>query len=275
MLDLDAYLARIGLSGRPGIVELQRAHVTSIPFENLDPHRGVPVSLAPEDLERKLVSERRGGYCFEQNLLLKAALEELGAEVELILARVRFGAPPGAVRPRSHLCLRVRADGATWHADVGFGERNPLEPLPWGPSGEHERAGWRYRIVEDGSELVIQTFEERQWVDMYGFVPEPAPAVDLEVSNWFTSTHPGSPFVTGLVVAVQSEGGTRARLSNRDGLSMTEQTPERATITSVAEEEIPALLATRFGLPGFALAPQDGSTNSGGCLVIPATTAAS
>ena len=71
MLDLDAYLARIGLSGEPTIARVHRAHSTSIPFENLDPQRGVPVSLELEDLERKLVAERRGGYCFEQNLLLK------------------------------------------------------------------------------------------------------------------------------------------------------------------------------------------------------------
>src|SRR4029077_16667599 len=68
MLDLDAYLARIGLHGRPSVAEVHRAHVTSIPFENLDPYCGIPVSLAVEDLERKLVSRRRGGYCFEQNL---------------------------------------------------------------------------------------------------------------------------------------------------------------------------------------------------------------
>src|SRR3981081_2498478 len=103
MFDLDAYLARIGLSGRPSLAEMHRAHATSIPFENLDPRRGVPVSLELEDLQRKLVRERRGGYCLEHNLLLKAALEWLGAEVELLLARVRMGAEPGAVRPRSHL----------------------------------------------------------------------------------------------------------------------------------------------------------------------------
>src|SRR5919201_4472917 len=107
MLDLEAYLARIGVRGRPGLAELHRAHVTSIPFENLDPRRGIPVSLETEDLERKLVHRRRGGYCFEQNLLLKAALEALGAEVEMLLARVRVGRPPGTPRPRTHLVLRV------------------------------------------------------------------------------------------------------------------------------------------------------------------------
>ena len=73
------------------------------------------MSLELRDLERKLVAGRRGGYCFEQNLLLAAALEGLGAEVELLLARVRVGAAPGVTRPRSHLVLHVRCDGAGWH----------------------------------------------------------------------------------------------------------------------------------------------------------------
>ena len=97
MFDLDAYLGRIGLNGRPSIAQVHRAHLTSIPFENLDPHQGVPVSLEVEDLERKLVTERRGGYCFEQNLLLKAALEALGAEVDMFLARMRL--PGSMARP--------------------------------------------------------------------------------------------------------------------------------------------------------------------------------
>jgi N-hydroxyarylamine O-acetyltransferase len=67
-----------------------RAHLTSIPFENLDPWSGRPVSLDLVDVERKLVAERQGGYCFEQNLLLAAALEQLGYEVELLLARARI-----------------------------------------------------------------------------------------------------------------------------------------------------------------------------------------
>ncbi|HEY6478319.1 MAG TPA: arylamine N-acetyltransferase, partial [Polyangia bacterium] len=106
MLDFDAYLARIGIGERPDLPELHRAHTEAIPFENLDPRRGIPVSLELEDLERKLVADRRGGYCFEQNLLLKAALEALGvANVELFLARVRVGAAPGDPRPRTHLLL--------------------------------------------------------------------------------------------------------------------------------------------------------------------------
>src|SRR5579871_3736251 len=120
MLDLAAYLDRIGLGtdAQPTFAAIHRAHATSIPFENLDPHRGIPISLAQEDLEHKLVRQRRGGYCFEHNLLFASAAQRLGFTVEPMLARVRAGAPPGTVRPRSHLVLRVTAgDGERWHAD--------------------------------------------------------------------------------------------------------------------------------------------------------------
>jgi N-hydroxyarylamine O-acetyltransferase len=250
---LGAYLRRIGLQGTPDLAAVHRAHATSIPFENLDPHRGVPVSLEPEVLERKLLAERRGGYCFEQNLLLAAALQALGAEVEFMFARVRFRAPPGAVRPRAHLVLKVRLGGQTWHADVGFGYGTLLEPIPYGPGEVHEQSGWRFRVVTDASELVLQTTDaEGQWEDVYGFPPEPVPRVDLEVSNWFTGAHPGSPFVTGLVVAVRADDGTQLALSDWSGkLTLTTATPTHATMTEVTWPEVPELLATRFGLPGL------------------------
>jgi N-hydroxyarylamine O-acetyltransferase len=248
MLDLDAYLARIGVDDGPDLARLHRAQVTAIPFENLDPRRGIPVSLELEDIERKLVSNRRGGYCFEQNLLLKAALEALGAKVDIFLARVRVGRP--GPRPRTHLLLGVQAGGTTWHADVGFGHGTLREPIPFGTGGEYEQAGWRHRVVEDGRELVLQSVaQDGEWVDLYGFVPEPVPLIDVVTSNWYTCTYPHSPFVTGLIVSAQRPDGTRESLSNWSGeLVLTEETPERATVTAVEPDAVPSLISTRFGL---------------------------
>jgi N-hydroxyarylamine O-acetyltransferase len=253
MLDIDAYLERIGLNGRPGIAQLHRAHVTSIPFENLDPHQGLPVSLQVQDLERKLVSERRGGYCFEHNLLLKTALEALGAQVEMFLARTRLGAGPGEVRPRTHLVLRVNENGASWHADVGFGSRGILEPIPFGPGPTQEQSGWSFRIVRDGPELVLQRLAGDEWADLYGFLPQPVPLIDVEISNWWTSTHPSSRFVAGLIVGVCGDDGTGTLLCDWSELSLSEQTPAGTSVTPLQRGAIPELLATRFSLPGFAL----------------------
>ncbi len=258
MFDLDAYLARIGLHDgvRPSLAGLHRAHSTAIPFENLDPHRGTPVSLAAPDVERKLVHARRGGYCFEQNLLLKTALQALGNEVDMHLARVRKGGRPGVVRPRGHLVLQVRdADGERWLADVGFGMGTLFEPLPFALGVQAEQLGWRYRLVEDEreGEWVLQEEGTRGWEDLYGFPPRPVPMIDVETINWWVCTNPRSPFVTGLIVGLQHDDGRRTQLGDWEGLALREQTPDGAEVTPVARAELPELLASRFGLPGFAL----------------------
>jgi N-hydroxyarylamine O-acetyltransferase len=250
MFDLDAYLERIGLRGRPGIAEMHRAHVTSIPFENLDPYRGTAVSLEPADLQRKLVRERRGGYCFEQNLLFKAALEELGAEVEPTLARV---GERGTERSRTHLLLRVHLDGELWHADVGFGRGTLLEPIPFGPGEEQVQEGWRFRVIADGPELVLRTVTDGAWVDGYSFVPERAPLIDIETSNWYTATHPHSPFVSaGISAAIYDQQAVAVSLSDWSGsLILTELTQESRAVTPVEPEEVGELLSARFGLLGW------------------------
>ncbi|MGZ4350307.1 MAG: arylamine N-acetyltransferase family protein [Solirubrobacteraceae bacterium] len=254
---LSAYLERIGAGRDAGLAGVHRAHVTSIPFENLDPHRGVPVSLEVADLQRKLVDERRGGYCFEHNLLLAEGLRALGAEVEPMLARVRLGRPRDAPRPRTHLVLRVRAGGAVWLADVGFGNGTLLQPIPFGPGAEHEQSGWRFRVVQDGAEHVLQTADEAGWVDVYGFVPDPVPVIDIETSNWFTCTNPRSPFVAGLIVAVNRPDGTGVALSDWNGLAFITRTPGESTASEIERNDIPRLLDETFGLPGFALGDND------------------
>jgi N-hydroxyarylamine O-acetyltransferase len=248
VFDLDAYLDRIGLDGRPSIAEVHRAHSIAIPFENLDPHCGVPVSLTSEDLQRKLVGDRRGGYCFEQNLLLKAALEALGAKVELLLGRARLGAAPGTVRPRSHLVLRVTAEDAVWHADVGYGLGTLFEPLAFGVEGEYEQAGWWFRVVDEGGELVLQGLVDGEYVDLYGVPPEPVPFVDVDAINWWASTSPRSPFVSAIAIAGHTDDGTRISLRGSEQLQLTEQTPAHTSASAVSWEQVPELLASRFGL---------------------------
>jgi N-hydroxyarylamine O-acetyltransferase len=259
VIDFDAYLQRIGLSAAdsPSWQAIHRAHATTIPFENIDSHRGIPVSLQQADLERKLVANRRGGYCFEHNLLLASALEHLGLEVERMLARVRAGAAAGVTRPAGHLVLKViDGDGRRWHADVGFGLGTLLDPIPWGPSRAHEQSGWCFQVVADGDELVLQTRGPDRWTDVYAFLPRAAPHVDIEVSNWWVCTHPDSPFVFGLIASLHHGDGRRELLCDWSGpLEATTISPEGVTATVEPRSAIPSLLAERFDLPGFDLGP--------------------
>ena len=258
--DIDAYLARIGLpagapSRRPTLAEVHRAHATSIVFENFDPASGRPVTLDPDRLEEKLIARQRGGYCFEQNLLLAGALETLGiTEIVPMLARVRMG-PEGTPRPLNHLLLRVVDDGATWLADVGFGGGGLLDPVPFEVGVESDQSGWRYRLVQDGSELVLQVFQDGVWADMYGFVPEPVPAVDIEVNNWFTSTHPESPFVTGLMLGARRADRCLSVFINEQAVLVERPVGGSSSITELALDDVAALVAGRFGIEGVVRLP--------------------
>jgi N-hydroxyarylamine O-acetyltransferase len=259
MLDFGANLRRIGLNpaDKPTWQTVHRAHATTIPFENLDPHRGVPVSLEQADLERKLVASRRGGYCFEHNLLLGSALAHMGLAVEPMLARVRVGGAPRETRPAGHLMLRATdGDERQWHADVGFGLGTLLDPIPFGPTGVHEQSGWSFQVVAGGDELALQTLGPDGWTDVYSFPPRPALRIDIDVSNWWTCTNPASRFVSGLIVSVSHDDGRRDALYDSAGLLLNvASSPAGTTTTEVQREAVPSLLAQRFGLPGFELGP--------------------
>jgi N-hydroxyarylamine O-acetyltransferase len=249
VFEFSKYLERIGLSGNPSLAQLHRAHVNRILFENLDPLVGIAVSLEPDALARKIVDGGRGGYCFEHNMLFKSALEAHGLRVEPMLARVRAGRSASDVSPLAHLLLRVEYGGALWHADVGYGQGTLLEPIPFGPGGPYEQLGWVYRVVREEHLLVLQTATDDGWRELYAFRPEPVPEIDIEVGNWFTCTHPTSPFVTHLLVTEHGEDGSRITLSDFSGeMALMVQTPTGSKREPVARETVPDLLERRFGL---------------------------
>jgi arylamine N-acetyltransferase len=113
---LESYLRRIKYTGPVNpthevLIELVFAHATSIPFENLDVLRGLPISIALKDIEDKLVHRNRGGYCFEQNALLGAALTQIGFRVRYLSGRVWYNSPDGPTPPRTHVFLRIDLKG--------------------------------------------------------------------------------------------------------------------------------------------------------------------
>jgi N-hydroxyarylamine O-acetyltransferase len=254
LTDVDGYLSRIGLPALTSLAEVHRAHATSIIFENFDPARGRPVLLDPARLEEKLIARHRGGYCFEQNLLLGAALESLGVEVAPMLARVRLG-PAGGPRPLDHLLLRVVDGDATWLADVGFGGGGLLDPVPFEVGVESEQSGWRYRLAQDGPELVLQVFQDGGWTDMYGFVPEPVPMIDVEVNNWYTATHPASAFVTSLMIGARQVDRCLSMFINEGAVLVERPVGGSSSVLEVPLENVPAVLADRFGLAGVSPGP--------------------
>lgn len=260
VLDVDAYLKRIGYSGpavpsEATLAGLYRAHLAAIRFENLDVflRGGVDVSL--EAVQDKIVYRGRGGYCYEQAQLFGAVLERLGFGVERLLARV--GPDGGVARPRTHLTLRVRADGGVWLADPGFGSSPPAPlPLPDPPpqrryrsGGPQETDGWVYEVVPDsehGEEVwKLREYTGGQWVTLHRWTDAVVQPVDVVLSNHYTSTHPDSWFTWQPVLVKRDPDAIRSILGRTYTVNRPGQEKERRELT---DEEFAATLTGEFAL---------------------------
>jgi N-hydroxyarylamine O-acetyltransferase len=247
-VDLAAYTERIGFAGelRPSaecLRALHLAHATHVPFENIEVLMGRPMPLDIESLWKKLVVDRRGGYCFEQNTLFAAILEQIGFKVRRLAARVGMGAV--GIRPRLHMLLRVEADGRQWLCDVGFGGDALLLPIAWLPGETAEQFAWKYRLMEEEPGYLLQMWRPEGWVGLYSFTMEEQYAVDYEVANYYTSTHPDAFFRKQLMVHVP---GPEVRVT-LFGRRLMERRPEGVSEVVLADDAaVRETLATRFGL---------------------------
>lgn len=250
---LDRYFDRIGFKGSfdsdlATLAALHSAHVDAIPFEGADPLLGRPVPLDLRSLEAKLVIGRRGGYCFEQNTLFKAVLEQIGFKVIGLGARVRWMSPPDSpLGPREHMLLKVDLAEGACLADVGFGACLMDVPLELKTDVEqHTRMG-TFRLTEEGGLYTLAARQPGGWRTMYVFDLEPQLPSDHQLGNWYTSTSPQAPFVHMLIM--ERLGATRRhkminsryRIEARDGEIISEQ--DLATPTALG-----AVLADVFNV---------------------------
>jgi N-hydroxyarylamine O-acetyltransferase len=245
---VDDYLRRIAYAGdlRPSAAVLDAlhlAHATHIPFENLDVLLRRPIKLDLGSLQAKLVDGRRGGYCFEQNLLFAAVLEELGFPVLRLAARVRFRIH--RVLPRTHMLLLVDVDGRRLLADVGFGAEGLLLPVPFGTGMPAKQFLWTYQVVDAGGRWALQSEHHGSWETMYEFTLEPQELADYEMANYYTSTHPSSRFLHTLTAQL-STPDARTRLRNRE--LVVERGDSESSRLLADDAEIRQVLADTFGL---------------------------
>lgn len=240
-IDLEAYLQRVGYAGpRAPTLDTLRAiqlrHTEIIPFENFNPLLSWPVRLDVESLQQKMVRGGRGGYCYEQNLLFKSALEALGYKVVGLAARVLWNAAmAGPVTPRTHMLLRIELGGQSWLADVGFGVMTPTGPLRLEPDIEQATPHEPYRMVHADDEFIMQAKIRGEWKALYRFSLQEQLLPDYEMANWYVSTHPDSRFVNGLMVARPVPGKRRTLLNNELTVHRLDGDSEKRVLASAAE----------------------------------------
>lgn len=213
-LDLDRYFERIAWTG-PTTATLStlagvlRAHMTSIPFENLDILLGTPLSLELDALQTKLVERKRGGCCYEHTTLFQAVIERLGFTPNAHDARVIMkGVKANAAR--THMLLSVDVPEGMFVLDPGFGGLAPLVPVPLDgtPAGDH----W---LERDGGESTLKVRTPDGIADAWVSTLTPLYPIDFVVACHFTATSPRSGFRQRLMLRAFTDDG-RVTVMNRD-----------------------------------------------------------
>jgi N-hydroxyarylamine O-acetyltransferase len=240
MKELDAYLRRIGHTGaRTATLETLQAlhlqHAQAIAFENLNPYLGLPVPLDAGSLERKLVAEGRGGYCFEQNLLFGDVLRSLGFRVRGLAARVLWNAAENVVSPRTHMLLHVELEAGPQLADVGFGGMSLTGPLRLEVGVEQATPHEPFRLLAEGAGFIMQARVRDNWKSLYWFDLHEELRPDYEVTNWYLANHPDSRFVRNLVAARPTPEGRYALLNHELAVHHLGSASERHVLESTAE----------------------------------------
>lgn len=251
LLDLEAYLARIGYQGSTEPTEktlrdLQRAHLDAIAFENLDVITGGEIRLDLASLQDKLVYRRRGGYCHEQNILFATVLDRLGFHVTGRSARMLMGADERELTAIGHTCLNVRIDGTDWHVDVGVGNTGPREPIQLKDGVEISHDHWTYRLERTSAgRWLLRYLRNDGWFNLYQFSEEPYYRVDYEEHNYNVATRAESPFVRR-IVAQRNGGDVRYALTDCElKVFRPGEPPEKR---SIQPARMPELLRELFGL---------------------------
>lgn len=251
MLDVQAYLGRIGYRGstapnRETLCAIHRAHLLAVPFENLDIALGRKIVLDEEAFVRKIVEQRRGGFCYELNGAFAALLRALEFQVTLLSARVAGGG--GRESPEfDHLCLRVGLE-ESWLADVGFGELF-LEPLRLHSEGEQTDPAGTFKIVQCGPGFQLEKAQpDGAWKRQYSFTLQPRGFEEFVGMCHYHQTSPDSHFVKNSICSLATNEG-RITLSGMAFIVTKNGVRTETRITS--ERERSEVLRERFGIVGI------------------------
>lgn len=248
---LTAYFARIGWSDSASVdIETLKAlhllHNGAIPFENLDVLLPREMQLDDLSLEEKLVTARRGGYCFEQNGVFERALREIGFNVRSLLGRVVL-ANPSSLPPHTHRLLLVELQGEQWIADVGFGGQTLTAPIRLQADIEQQTPHGEYRLVQEGDDWILQFHHHDHWQSMYRFDLVVQHQSDYLMGNFWSAHWPQSHFRHHLLMCRHLPDGGKLTLTNfhftryQDGRAI-----EQINLPDVAS--LYALLQEQFGL---------------------------
>ena len=252
-MKVKEYLSRIGIDedlpkSPDSLRKIQYHHVTTVPYENLDIMRGVPLSLDEDHLFDKIVTRRRGGYCFEVNLALAALLTSLGYTVKNRFARFLRGEE--GIPPRRHRVLLVECDGDVYVLDVGIGQPAPRYPLLLAEGLVQEQFGETYKFERDDFlGWVLYDLHKGEWRKFFSFTDEDNRECDFLYASYFCETHPESKSNKSNIVSIKTSTGRKTI----NGMDYKEFSGDELVYIeeNISNKRLTEILNDEFGIAGM------------------------
>lgn len=258
-MDVQAYLSRIGFSGQVGpsldvLRSLHSCHLMSVPFEDLTIHSGGRVQIDIPVLYDKIVNQRRGGFCLENNGLFSWLLDKVGFRVTLLSAQYKAEAHGCYGPPYDHLTLMVSLDGQRWLCDVGVGVPGFYSPLSLDTSGPQEQGHRVYRIRQSAEMRFLELKKSRvdeHWTEVYKFTLEPRRLEEFAEMCQYHQSSPHSIFVCKSLCTMLKPGGRVIYIGHKlTNITFPEEPGGelKTTTREIKDEELPGILAEEFGI---------------------------
>ncbi len=254
-LHFQQYLQRIGVQQDvvpvtfQSLCMLQHAHLFNVPFEALDIHCNIPIVLSPGAFYDKIVTRRRGGYCYELNGLFHQLLTHLGFAPVMISARVYNAETDLIGKEFDHLVLIVSLEGHDWMVDVGFGDF-ALRPLCMNDQVQYDGRNY-YRFASKTYEGIEYQSVEKWNTEKEEFVIEnlftttPRVLLDFEEMNQYQQKDPASHFVQNLICTMPT---TEGRISIINSSFKTTFAGQKTETEVKNDQERNDILSRHFGI---------------------------
>lgn len=217
-MNIEDYKTRIKYDGElqanlDCLRQLHKCHVMSIPFEALDVQIGRKIELKPEQLFDKVITNKRGGYCYELNYLFHSLLNEIGFDNYLISARI-FN--EGKYGPEyDHMSIIVNLN-ELWLVDVGFGDLF-IEPLKIEANVQQEDQFKFYKIAQINAEDFVLHESLKANIDFkikYRFNSRPKAITEFHEQNIYKQTSDESYFVKNRICTIPTQYGRKTIFNN-------------------------------------------------------------
>ena len=253
-MDTEKYLRRIGiehsrfLRNAESLKFLQKQHLLSVPFENLDIHWKRSILPDTEKFYRKIVEEKRGGFCYELNGLFCELLNEIGFPSRMISARVAKGDGDFGAE-YDHLAILTRIDdGEEFLVDVGFGAFT-AEPLRFVTDVEQRDETGVFTIKKfDEEYFEVAKKNGSDWASEYIFKDSARDLAEFANMCNFHQTSPESHFTRGKVCSLMTRGGRKTLTDKR---FIETRNGEKSETEVNSEDEFNEILAREFQIYGL------------------------